>query len=186
MPDLDSDSGVPVRELFNVGAMVVPLLLVHNLAGHGFTLDQILALFGHMYVAIRFGLSQIFRHLTVHRGIFHSIPAMFIAGLVVFDLHRGPTVGDRLYLAGGTMLGFLSHLVLDELCSVDFKGKNFILNKYAGSALKLFSPSWVATLTAYALLIWLGLSAYREVDRVAPHPLAQLLSKPQTVLRAQH
>jgi hypothetical protein len=56
------------------------------------------------------------------------------------------------------MLGFLSHLVLDEMYSVDFMGSRLRANKYAGSALKLFSKSWPATLTAYLLL---GLLAWR-------------------------
>jgi hypothetical protein len=90
--------------------------------------------------------------------MFHSIPAMLIAGLVVYLLYPSDNHRLRLFLAGGVMLGFLSHLVLDELYSVDFMGLRIHLNKYAGSALKLVSPSWSATLTTYLVL---GLLSYR-------------------------
>jgi hypothetical protein len=51
------------------------------------------------------------------------------------------------------MIGFLSHLVLDEVYSVDFRGMKFSLNKFAGSALKFFSPSILANFVTYALLL---------------------------------
>jgi hypothetical protein len=77
---------------------------------------------------------------------------------------------DRYLLAGGTMLGFLSHLVLDELCSVNLVGVKVRLNKFAGSALKLSSPSVTATLATYALLIGLLYLAAPQVESVTlPH-----------------
>jgi hypothetical protein len=61
------------------------------------------------------------------------------------------------------MIGFLSHLVLDELCAVDFMGVRVRFNKFAGSALKFGSPSWSATLATYALLGILGFLAWGGV-----------------------
>jgi hypothetical protein len=162
LPDLDSDSGVPVRELFGVAAAVVPLFILRQLWGSGLKADEVLVVCAFSYLFIRYGLSALFKWLTVHRGMFHSIPAMFIAGLSVFLLDHGSELKVRLYLAGGTMIGFLSHLILDEIYSVNFMGLKFKLNKYAGSALKLFSASWVATLSTYALLFGLALLAWRE------------------------
>jgi membrane-bound metal-dependent hydrolase YbcI (DUF457 family) len=152
LPDLDSDSGVPVRELFGAAATVVPLLLFPRLRLAGLTADQALAVLVCVYVLIRYGLSHLFKRCSVHRGMFHSIPALFIAGLATYLLYHSPEMLSRLFLAGAVMLGFLSHLVLDELCSVDFMGLTVRLNKYAGSALKLGSKSWVATTLTYLLL----------------------------------
>jgi hypothetical protein len=162
LPDLDSQSGVPARELFGIAAAIVPLLLVPRLTAVGFTLDQRLVLMGALYFLIRYGLRHVFGLLTVHRGMFHSIPALLIAGLAVYLLYHNPDVSIRLYLAGGVVLGFLSHLVLDELYSVDFTGTRLRLNKYAGSALKFFSPSWTGTATAYVVLGALGWLAWAE------------------------
>jgi hypothetical protein len=157
LPDLDSDSGVPVRELSGVAAAATPFLLLGRLEAAGFSMDQILVLLGASYLFIRYAVAILFKTFTAHRGMFHSLPAMGIAGLAVFLLYHHPSTAIRLFLAGGTMLGFFSHLVLDELCSVDFMGAR--LARSAGTALKLRSHSWTATLTTYALLgglLWLA------------------------------
>src|SRR5689334_6753483 len=81
LPDLDSDSGVPVRELFNLAGAVVPMLLLPHLYVYRLTTDQIIFVVAATYLLVRFGVSQLFKRLTVHRGMFHSIPAMLLAGL---------------------------------------------------------------------------------------------------------
>jgi hypothetical protein len=168
-PDLDSDSGVPVRELFGLAAGFVPLLLLHRLEAlslsRGST-ERTLVLMALVYLLVRYGGSALFKHLTVHRGMFHSVPALLIGGLLVFLCYHSPSPLLRLFLAGAMMLGFLSHLVLDELCSVDLAGVTVKLNKYAGSALKLFSPSWPANLVAYLLLAGLLYQAGLDVGLV--------------------
>jgi membrane-bound metal-dependent hydrolase YbcI (DUF457 family) len=155
LPDLDSDSGVPVRELFGVAAVVTPILLAPHLMNE-LPLEQALALLAGTYLVIRYGVSRLFKRYTVHRGIFHSIPALLIAGLALFLVYPSPNPWVRVYMAGGVMVGFLSHLVLDEVYSVDFMGGTPRLNKYAGSALALWSPSWSVTVAAYAILLVLA------------------------------
>ncbi|MGF1579049.1 MAG: metal-dependent hydrolase [Gemmataceae bacterium] len=174
LPDLDSDSGVPVRELFGLAAAATPVLLFRRVACFGFSFEQTLVILSGVYLLIRYGFSRVFKKFTVHRGMFHSIPAMFIAGLAVYHAYnwtpedRFARVWDpphnsvRVYLAIGTMLGFLSHLILDELYSVDFNGLQIKLNKYAGSALKFFSSSWVANAVCYLILGALGFLAWFE------------------------
>jgi hypothetical protein len=166
MPDLDSDSGVPVRELFSLAAVMTPLLLVRRLHHAGLSPEQILALMAVVYVTVRYGGAALFKRVTVHRGMFHSVPAMVIAGLLIYlGDHRADT-RVRLFLAGGVMLGFLSHLILDEIYSVDLLGRKMIrLNRYAGTAVKFYSPSWIATLTCYTLLASLAYVAWREVEK---------------------
>ena len=161
LPDLDSDSGVPVRELSSLAAAVIPLLLMPRLTSAGMSQEGVLAAVGFLYLLIRYGAGFLFRRVTVHRGMFHSSPAMLIFGLIVYLEYHG-AMRTRLLLAGGVMIGFLSHLVLDELYSVDFNGVRLRLNKFAGSALKLASPSWVATSVCYGLLAGLGVLAYLD------------------------
>jgi hypothetical protein len=118
---------------------------------------------GGIYLFIRYPFAALFKSLTVHRGMFHSVPAMFISGLLVFLFYHSSDALVRLYLAGGIMLGFLSHLLLDELFAVDLMGLAFKRTKYAGSALKFFSPSWTATLTTYFVLGLLGYLAWLDL-----------------------
>ena len=168
LPDLDSDSSVPVRELFGLASAAVPFLLLPRMQSLGFTHEQAFVMLGGIYLLIRYGLRVLFGMLTVHRGMFHSLPAMFIAGLIVFLLYHSPNGWIRFYLGCGAMLGFLSHLVLDQLCSTDLMGGQVRHAKYAGSPLKLMSPSWGATLLTYAILGGLGyvthldLAAHKE------------------------
>jgi LexA-binding, inner membrane-associated putative hydrolase len=163
LPDLDSDSGIPVRATFGLLGVVAPLLLLRSLLHDNAPLDETIVLVALAYVVIRYVLSHLFKHLTVHRGMFHSLPAMVIAGLIVFLLDHGSELTVRLFLSGGVMIGFLSHLVLDELCSVDFMGMH--LKKSAGSALKLASKSLPATLICYGILAGLAFLTWREVSR---------------------
>jgi membrane-bound metal-dependent hydrolase YbcI (DUF457 family) len=160
LPDLDSDSGVPVRELFSVAAAAVPCLLFRRLMAAHFTTEQTLVILGALYLFIRYVFARVFRNLTVHRGMYHSIPALFISGLVVFLCYESPNLYLRVFLAGGVMIGFLSHLVLDEICAVDLMGARLRLNRFAGSALKFFSPSWKGTAFAYLVLFGLIFFAY--------------------------
>jgi len=165
LPDLDSDSGVPVRELFGAAATIVPILLYHRLIGAGYSVEQTLVLLAGLYLLIRYGISRIFKRYTVHRGMFHSIPGIGIAVLATYLLYHNPDPFLRWYEAGTVGLGFLSHLVLDELYSVDFNGAHFRLNKYAGSALKFWSPSRTAPALTYLILAALAAVAWLDWKR---------------------
>jgi membrane-bound metal-dependent hydrolase YbcI (DUF457 family) len=171
LPDLDSDSGVPVRELFGLAAIVGPLLLVPRLVHMDLSRETILAAMLFGYAIIRYPIANLFRWFTVHRGMYHSLPAMAIAGLCVYLAYHSPDRRIRLLLAGGVMLGFLSHLVLDEIYSVDWRGVRIKLKASAGSAVKLASTSVPATATCYLILGGLGYLAYQDYMRpVSPDP----------------
>lgn len=175
LPDLDSDSGVPVRTLFGVAAVAVPLLLIRRLIYAAVPLPQMGFILLATYLFIRYGLSAFFKKLTVHRGMFHSIPGMLITGLLVFLIYHDSNILVRYYLAGGAMLGFLSHLVLDELCSVNMVGVKVRLNKFAGSALKFSSSSITATAATYLFLfglLYLAAPQFQGVSLPGAHPVA--------------
>src|SRR6185437_15277555 len=59
----------------------------------------------------------------------------------------------RLMMGAAVALGFFSHLLLDEICSVDLKGAR--LNKAFGTAMKFWAPSVWSTLAMYAALSYL-------------------------------
>lgn len=166
LPDLDSDSGAPVRHLSGVAAAVGPMLLVPRLHAAGIGHEAMLCILGGLYMAIRYGASYLLKRASVHRGMFHSIPAMLISGLLVYLEYNGP-FRTRLLLGGGVMLGFLSHLILDEVYSVDLYGAR--LKSSAGTAVKLFSSSIWANCVCYGLLIGLGSLAYADWVNYLPY-----------------
>jgi hypothetical protein len=95
---------------------------------------------------------------------------MLVSGLAVYLAYDSPNRNVRILLAAGVMLGFFSHLLLDEIYSVDFNGVRIKLNSFAGSAIKFVSPSVPATLTCYLLLgvlLWL---AYKEYGHLPSEP----------------
>jgi len=170
MPDLDSDSGIPVREMFGLAAVFVPLLFLRRLISFHLTEDQILVMLGTMFVLIRYGASRVFKQFTAHRGMFHSIPALLISGLATFLAYHHPNLQPRLMVSAGVMLGYFSHLLLDEIYAVDFRGLKPKLNQFAGSALKFGSKSHWATGLTYLLLAALGGLAFLDVQPKRPSP----------------
>lgn len=131
-----------------------------------------------LYLIVRYCLPQVIGRLSVHRGMYHSIPAMLIAGLIVYLEYGSPDRHLRIVLAVGVMLGFLSHLVLDEIYSVDINGIRIKLKSSAGSAVKLFSESWGANLACYAMLgvllflVWVDLEQNPPAGWLTGHPVA--------------
>jgi membrane-bound metal-dependent hydrolase YbcI (DUF457 family) len=163
LPDLDSDTSVPLRETFSILAALTAVLLFRPLEDMDFTIEQVLALLILCYFGVRYFLSGFFRRLTVHRGMFHSVPAALIAGLGLYLVYPSGDFRLKLYLAGGVTLGYLSHLILDEVYAVDFNGLSIKTNQFAGTALKFGSASWLATLLTYSLLFSMGYLALYDV-----------------------
>jgi LexA-binding, inner membrane-associated putative hydrolase len=180
LPDLDSDSGVPVREMFGLAAVFIPLVLLRRLIHSGLEAEQILVVVGIFFIGIRYGLSRLFKRFTVHRGMFHSVPAMLIAGMLIFLGYHHPQMGPRVLLAIAVMMGFMSHLLLDELYAVDFRGLKPKLNQFAGSALKFSSKSRPATAITYALLLVLSGLVFLDI-----RPRSSPDSAPTVAINAQ-
>lgn len=150
LPDLDHDHAVPIRELFSLAAAIVPASVLPTLLQIGIAPEWAVLFCAASYVVIRFGVSEVVKRLTVHRGIFHSVPFLVCAGLATALLLRPFTDRDRLYLGASVMVGALVHLILDEFYAVDFTGKS--LKKSFGTALKFWAPSRWASIACYALM----------------------------------
>lgn len=150
LPDLDSDSGRPLKEMIALTSAVVPVLVVERLRGLGFDPEQIILACVCIYFLIRFGFSRVLERFTVHRGMFHSLPAMLLAGEVVFLLAYTGELRARYLFAGAVMAGFLSHLVLDEVWSLELS--RLRVKKSFGTALKLWGDSGWGNLATYGLL----------------------------------
>ncbi len=154
LPDLDSDYGTPLRETMAFTAATLPMLLLHRLHSLGLQHDEMALIGIAVYLFMRFGVTKMIRKYTVHRGMFHSIPAgLTFAGLAFiicgdsFDLHL------RYFKAGGVLLGFMSHLILDEIYSVEWKSGAWRLKKSSGTALKLWGDDHWANFSTYAKLL---------------------------------
>lgn len=152
LPDMDSDSGLPFNISF--GALsLVSTALVFSYVFHQYPENLILQIFipllslGFVWVI----LGAVVKKMTRHRGMAHSIPSAVLSGLVIFFLaqYLNFTDAKAFWLGLGIFLGYMGHLILDEIWAVvNFQGKLFVPNKALGSALKLYSDSrfWNALL----------------------------------------
>ncbi len=101
----------------------------------------------------------IFKSLTVHRGIFHSVPAVGIYAAGFFLAAFRYSFEGRLLIAASALAAALSHLLLDELYSVDLMGAR--VKKSFGTALSLWKPktpiisafAWIACVLMIALCV---------------------------------
>jgi hypothetical protein len=95
--------------------------------------------------------------------MFHSIPAaLTFAGLAF--LISGPAYDEHVrYLkAGGVFFGVMSHLFLDELYSIEWKGGSWRLKRSSGTALKLWGKNGWANFSCYAKLVAVGVMVAGE------------------------
>ena len=93
LPDIDSDSGTPLRESMAFAAAVVPMMLLHRFQQAGMSHEMMILCGAAVYLLIRFGFAALLKRYTVHRGMFHSLPAAAIFGEIAFLLAPGATTG---------------------------------------------------------------------------------------------
>ncbi|HEY1600418.1 MAG TPA: metal-dependent hydrolase [Pirellulales bacterium] len=153
LPDLDSGPGRPLRESVTFAAAVVPMLLIDRFKHMGMSHDAMVLAGGLIYLSIRFGMAWVLRHYSVHRGMFHSLPTALIFAELAFLLCSSGGLPLRFYEAGAVMVGFLSHLILDEIWSVEWKGLRPHLKYTFGTAFKAWGPCLWSNALTYLLFI---------------------------------
>ncbi len=162
LPDLDSDTGVPLREAMGFSAAAIPLLLVRRFQSLHLSTDTMILIGIGLYLFVRFGVAHMIRKTTVHRGMFHSIPAMLIFGGIAFLLTGASPFNDRLLMSGGVMGGFLSHLILDEIYAVEYRSGRWRTKKSFGTAMKLWGGDRWSNFSTYAKLGVVGMGIVGE------------------------
>ncbi len=164
LPDLDSDTGRPVLMLKGFLSLVVPAAVAIDFYKAGSSAGVIFIGTAITYLVVRVVLFRVFTHLTIHRGIMHSVPFAVSCGLAGTLLVR--PMDDQAAIAAGfaIFLGCLTHLVIDELNSFTFRwGFLPVLKSSSGSALKMKSNSLSANLFCYSALIVLMLAVFFSV-----------------------
>ncbi len=163
LPDLDSDSGVPLRETSMFIAAVLPMLMIHRFRDLGLSHEAMALAAMLVYIAIRFVAVEFFKRYTVHRGMWHSLPAAASAGLLAYLVMPCQDESVRVYKSLAVVVGFTVHLTMDEIWSID-TSRGFRLKKSFGTALKFFSKSTLANISVYGKLFLLIYLAWEDND----------------------
>lgn len=168
LPDLDSGPGTPLRESMAFAAAVVPVMLIHHLQRMGLSNEMIILVCAGLYLLTRFGGMALLKFFTEHRGMFHSLPAAAIFGEVAYLLASGDT-NLKLYKAGAVVLGYLSHLLLDEVYSFSWSRGRVRLKSSFGTALKLIGHGWWPNISTYAKLAILSYLIFYQPNWMLQH-----------------
>jgi membrane-bound metal-dependent hydrolase YbcI (DUF457 family) len=154
-PDVDHDHSRPTGILFTWASVLIPTMALWRIESLQSPWDRAASIWIGLALFVFFPGKALFKKLTRHRGIFHSVPAIGIFGTSVYLLFGREIEDISLQLAMGATgsLGYLTHLVLDEVWAVDFNGKLLPTKKRSfGTALALRKKSIPATAAAYILL----------------------------------
>jgi hypothetical protein len=175
-PDIDSDTSRSFQECIYLAAGIAAVLFVQRLRQLTIEPDMVLLGGGAMLLFVRFGIGELVKRTTKHRGMFHSIPAAVFSGQITFFLSTG-TPEERIFKAFALSSGYLSHLILDEMCSVDSNGR---VKKSFGTALKWGDAQKMsATLILYFLVVCLGIAAFNnpEIGKMVEQFASEKLNK---------
>ncbi|MFM7207797.1 MAG: metal-dependent hydrolase [Planctomycetaceae bacterium] len=165
LPDLDNGEGVQLRETAACAAAIVPMLMIQRFQQWGLPLEGMILAAAAIYGVVRFGLTWILENYSKHRGMLHSVPAAAIAGQFAFLAFVSAEPLHRYFIAGAVVLGFLSHLVLDEIWAVRQGLFGPKVKKSFGTALKFTGPDLWPTLAAYGIVVLLGAIAAGDAHR---------------------
>ena len=162
IPDIDSDTSKPLRIIFNGLALILPPILIWRIPWIHTSGERVLLFWFMSIFVILKPMHWLFKKCTVHRGIIHSIPAAITFGCLAFILAYHESSHQHLQLSIGLLacLGYLTHLVLDEIWAVDFNGKAIKVKKSFGSALSLTGRSQFQTMWMYLCVMISSYYAY--------------------------
>jgi hypothetical protein len=158
LPDIDLKDSRPSRALFAGLAIFFSFAVLFHFAPR-LSIAEMWMLWVGTLLFVRYGLHAVFHRYAVHRGIWHSIIAGIVCSLaaaIVFYYALGRPDGVAWLAAGFLFIGFLTHLILDEIYSVDVMGT--YIKKSFGTALKLVDvrrPAATSAMVVAAVLLLL-------------------------------
>jgi membrane-bound metal-dependent hydrolase YbcI (DUF457 family) len=159
LPDIDLKESRPAQAMFAGLAVFFSFAVLFSLERR-YSIAEMLILWVGTLLLVRYVGKAVFFRFSYHRGIWHSLLAMAFCALITSWIYYRPLGRDPAvaWLAAGFFsIGFLTHLILDELYSVDVMDTR--IKSSFGTALKLVdSKHWghtavMAVATVLAFLV---------------------------------
>ena len=151
LPDIDHDKSTPLKIMHFIFSNLIAFLIIYKYIDKLKIIEMVIVwIMANIAVGIMF---YVFKKTTRHRGMIHSIPSAFLFWFLTsfilykilnFDIQKSYLIGMFLFI------GYIIHLVLDEIYSVDITGQR--VKKSFGSALKICSRDKKINLLVYSLL----------------------------------
>jgi len=145
LPDIDLHYSHPSRIIFSLLGLIASFLWVLS-AENDLSVLELWIVGAIVYIGIRYGLWKVFNLYTKHRGAIHSVAAAVLAMLLTTVLSYDVFYKNEFtsWLIGFMMFfGFIIHLLLDELYSVDFMNRR--IKRSFGTALKIVDTRYAYT-----------------------------------------
>jgi membrane-bound metal-dependent hydrolase YbcI (DUF457 family) len=153
LPDVDSPNSRPNDMAFSLASVLAPVFLLQGIGLQKLSSSQVILIALGMYIFVKYGLRTLMHQFSVHRGMFHSIPAAIIWSALVFQAFRLSPGVVKNAAAASALVGFIVHLLIDEMFSfVNFDGMPMVPKKSFGTAFKFYSSSLLATSATYAMM----------------------------------
>ena len=137
LPDVDSAHSKSIKVGFNVLTLLITIMLIFAKSAT-YSLVEMFLSSVVVFVTIRYAFLEVFRKISKHRGMFHSIPVALIWGVLIAILAQWFfALNSLVSWVYGFMIvwGYMVHLTLDELYSVDLGGRR--MKRSFGTALKV-------------------------------------------------
>ncbi len=144
LPDVDLKDSRSSRIIFFALGLVLSFVVLFCVVSK-YSIVELWIIWIGSFLLVRYVGHLLFHNFAVHRGVFHSVLAgVFFLMATAAIFHHGFKADPRIcWLSGIFMLfGYIVHLVLDEIYSVDFNGNR--VKRSFGTALKLFEHRNVA------------------------------------------
>lgn len=138
LPDIDLKDSRPARAMFAGLGVFFSFAVLFSLE-RKYSIAEMMILWLGTLLFVRYVAKEVFFRISYHRGVWHSVLAMIFCALVtacVYSRLLGRDEGVAWLAAGFLAIGYLTHLVLDELYSVDVMDTR--IKASFGTALKLF------------------------------------------------
>jgi hypothetical protein len=159
LPDIDLKDSRPARAMFSGLAVFFSFAVLFGLERR-YSIVEMLVLWLGTLLFVRYIAKEVFARFSYHRGVWHSLLAMLLCAFVtawIFSTLLGRDDGVAWLGAAFMAVGYLTHLVLDELYSVDVMDTR--VKSSFGTAVKLFDYKHlghsavmaVATVLAFAV-----------------------------------
>jgi len=147
LPDIDLKDSRSSRIIFFALGLFISFVVLFCVVPD-YSIAELWVIWIGAFLAVRYIGHLLFHNYAVHRGVFHSVLAgVFFLMATAAIFHHGLKADPRICWLSGVFMffGYIVHLLLDEIYSVDFSGNR--VKRSFGTALKLIEHrNWRASL----------------------------------------